>query len=152
MNSNRGNLNWNKISMSIMEKVSKVIDGYIARDGNEILFSDQPMKQSGFFGDGDVWYQTIEKEERSPVNFRVDMHKYMDIPELTKDESPRRCKITIEVGDFYGEKFDPDFIERRGRILKNIRVLAEETGHTFEEAKEILKKSLPEIEQYLDKE
>ena len=128
----------------------KVIEGYIARDGHSLYFSNKPMKQSGFFGDGGIWYSTIEYEEHSPMDFREDMHEYMDIPELTEEESPRRCTITIEVGDFYGEKLDADFIQKRGRIMHSVRVLAEETGNTLEETKAVLAKSVPEISKYLE--
>ncbi len=130
--------------------MKKVIKGYIARDGHSLYFSNKPMKQSGFFGDGGIWYSTIEYEEHSPMDFREDMHEYMDIPELTEEESPRRCTITIEVGEFVGEKIDADFIQKRGRIMHSVRVLAEETGNTLEEAKAILAKSVPEISKYLE--
>jgi len=130
--------------------MKKVIEGYIARVHDDLIFSDQPMKQSGFFGDGDMWYSTIEHEERSPMKFRADMHPYIDIPELTEKDSPRRCTITIEVGDFVGEKIDPEFMERRGRIRRSVCALAEETGHSFDEAKAILSKQLPEITKYLE--
>lgn len=131
--------------------IKKVIEGYIARtDPREIVFSNQPMRQSGFFGDGDVWYSEIETDENFPVDFRVDMHEYMDIPELTKKESPRRCTITIEVGEFVGEKLDADFIQKRERIRSSIWALAEGTGRTFEEAKEIMSKSIPDIAKYLE--
>jgi len=130
--------------------MKKVIEGYIARDGNDLIFSNQPMKQSGFFGDGDYWYSTIEHEERSPLDFRVDMHEYIDIRELTKEESPRRCTITIEVGEFVGERLDAEFIQRKERIRHNVDILAEETGRTFDEAKAILAKSMPEITKYLE--
>ena len=131
--------------------IKKVIEGYIARtEPQEIVFSNQPMRQSGFFGDGDVWYSEIETDEKSPVDFRVDMHEYMDIPELTEKESPRRCTITIEVGEFVGEKLDADFIQKRERIRSSVWALAEGTGRTFDEAKEILSKSIPDIVKYLE--
>lgn len=130
--------------------MKKVINGYIARDGESLIFSDQPMKQGGFFGDGDIWYTTIEHEERSPLDFREDMHPYIDIPELTEGESPRRCTITIEVGEFVGERIDPEVMEKRYRIRRSVMTLAEDTGKTFEEAKEILSKSLPGINKYLE--
>ena len=129
----------------------KVIEGYIARTGHrEIMFSNQPMRQRGFFGDGDVWYSEIETDEKFPVDFRVDMHEYMDIPELTEKESPRRCTVTIEVGEFVGEKLDADFIQKRKHIRSSIWALAECTGRTFDEAKEILSKSIPDIAKYLE--
>jgi len=128
----------------------KVIEGYIARDGHSLYFSNKPMKQSGFFGDGGIWYSTIEYEEHSPMDFREDMHEYMDIPELTEKESPRRCTITIEVGEFVGEKLDADFIQKRERIRSSVWALAEGTGRTFDEAKEILSKSIPDIVKYLE--
>ena len=87
--------------------MKKVIEGYIARDYNNIIFSNKPMKQSGFFGDGNIWYPTIEHEEHFPLDFRADIHEYMNIPELTEENSPRHCTITIEVGDFVGEKLAP---------------------------------------------
>lgn len=130
--------------------MKKVIEGYIARDGNDLIFSDQPMRQGGFFGDGDIWYSTIEHEERSPLNLRVDMHEYMNIPELTNDESPRRCTITIEVGEFVGEKIDAEEMEKRNHIRNSVYALAEGTGKSFDEAKVILAKSMPEITKYLE--
>ena len=130
--------------------MKKVIVGYIARDGGHLIFSDQPMKQGGFFGDGDIWYSTIEHEERSPLDLRVDMHEYMNIPELTEEESPRRCTITIEVGEFVGEKIDAEEMEKRSCIRKSVYALAEGTGKSFDEAKAILAKSLPEITKYLE--
>ena len=131
--------------------MKKVIEGYIARtEPDEILFSDRPMRQSGFFGDGNVWYPEIETDEDSPVNFRVDMHRYMDIPELTEEESPRRCTVTIEVGAFAGERLDADYIQKRERIRRSVKTLAEETGRTFEEAGGILEKSIPGITKYLE--
>ena len=130
--------------------MKKVINGYIARDGESLIFSNQPMKQGGFFGDGDIWYTTIEHEEHSPLDFREDMHPYIDIPELTEVESPRRCTITIEVGEFVGERIDPEVMEKRYRIRRSVMTLVEDTGKTFEEAKEILSKSLPGINKYLE--
>lgn len=130
--------------------MKKVIKGYIARDGNCLIFSDQPMKQEGYIDDCDMWNTTIEHEERSPLNFRVDMHPYFDIPELTEKESPRHCTITIEVGEFVGEKIDAEFKEKCYRIRKSVRALAEATGKTFDEAKAILAKSIPYIEKYLE--
>ena len=130
--------------------MKKVIEGYIARDGNDLIFSNQPMRQSGFFGDGDIWYSTIECEERSPLDFRVDMHEYMNIPELAKKESPRRCTITIEVGEFVGEKIDAELIQKKERIRSSVWALAKGTGRTFDEAKAILAKSMPEIRKYLE--
>lgn len=130
--------------------MKKVIVGYIARDGDDLIFSDQPMKQGGFVGDGDIWYSTIEHEEQSPLDLRVDMHEYMNIPELTKEESPRRCTITIEVGEFVGEKIDAEEMEKRSCIRKSVYALAEGTGKSFDEAKAILAKSLPEITKYLE--
>ena len=130
--------------------MKKVIEGYIARDGNDLIFSDQPMRQGGFFGDGDIWYSTIEHEERSPLNLRVDMHEYMNIPELTNDESPRRCTITIDVGEFVGEKIDTEEMEKRNHIRNSVYALAEGTGKSFDEAKAILAKSMPEITKYLE--
>lgn len=130
--------------------MKKVIVGYIARDGDDLIFSDQPMKQGGFVGDGDIWYSTIEHEEQSPLDLRVDMHEYMNIPELTEEESPRRCTITIEVGEFVGEKIDAEEMEKRSCIRKSVYALAEGTGKSFDEAKAILAKSLPEITKYLE--
>lgn len=130
--------------------MKKVIAGYIARDGDDLIFSDQPMKQGGFVGDGDIWYSTIEHEEQSPLDLRVDMHEYMNIPELTEEESPRRCTITIEVGEFVGEKIDAEEMEKRSCIRKSVYALAEGTGKSFDEAKAILAKSLPEITKYLE--
>ena len=129
--------------------MKKVIEGYIARYNDDLIFSDQPMKQSGFIGDGGIWYTTIETEEDSPMNLRADMHSYIDIPELTEEKSPRRCTITIEVGDFVGEKIDPEFMEKRAAIRRSVWGLAEGTGKTFDEAKAILSKQLPEITKYL---
>lgn len=130
--------------------MKKVIEGYIARDNGSLIFSDLPMKQSGFYGDGDMWYPTIEHEEDSPLDFREDMHPYIDIPELTEKESPRRCTITIEVGEFVGEKIDAEYMEKRSRIRSAVWGLAEGTGKTFEEAREILSKTVPEINKYLE--
>lgn len=130
--------------------MKKVIVGYIARDGDDLIFSDQPMKQGGFVGDGDIWYSTIEHEEQSPLDLRVNMHEYMNIPELTEEESPRRCTITIEVGEFVGEKIDAEEMEKRSCIRKSVYALAEGTGKSFDEAKAILAKSLPEITKYLE--
>ena len=130
--------------------MKKVIEGYIARDYGSLIFSDRPMKQSGFFGDGGIWYPTIEHEEDSPLKFREDMHPYIDIPELTEKESPRRCTITIEVGEFVGEKIDAEYMQKRERIRSAVWGLAEGTGKTFEEAKEILSKTVPEINKYLE--
>lgn len=129
--------------------MKKVIEGYIARDYNNIIFSDKPMRQSGFFGDGNIWYPTIEHEENFPLDFRADMHKYMDIPELTEENSPRHCTITIEVGDFVGEKLNPEYIQKKERIRHSIEVLAEETGCSCEDAKAILSKYIPDISKYL---
>lgn len=130
--------------------MKKVIEGYIARDGDDLIFSDQPMKQGGFFGDSDVWYPEIEHEEDSPLDLRVDMHEYMNIPELTEAESPRLCTITIEVGDFVGEKIDAELIQKKERIRSPVWALAKGTGRTFDEAKAILAKSMPEITKYLE--
>lgn len=130
--------------------MKKVIEGYIARDGDDLIFSDQPMKQGGFFGDDDVWYPEIEHEEDSPLDFRVDMHEYMNIPELTEKESPRRCTITIEVDEFVGEKIDAELIQKKERIRSSVWALAKGTGRTFDEAKAILAKSMPEITKYLE--
>lgn len=129
--------------------MKKVIEGYIARDDNDIIFSDKPMKQSGFFGDGNIWYPTIKHEEQFPLDFRADMHKYMDIPELTEENSPRHCTITIEVGDFVGEKLNPEYIQKRERIRHSIEVLSEETGCSIKDAKAILSKNIPGISKYL---
>ena len=130
--------------------MKKIINGYIARDGYALIFSNQPMKQEGYIGDCDMWNTTIEHDERSPLNFRVDMHPYFDIPELTEKESPRHCTITIEVGEFVGEKIDAEFKEKCYRIRKSVRALAEATGKTCDEAKIILVKSIPDIEKYLE--
>ena len=129
--------------------MKKVIEGYIARDIDRLLFSNQPMKQGGFIGDGDVWYQTVDHEERYPLDFRVDMHKYMDIPELEMDNSPRRCTIIIEVGEFVGEKIDQDFMEKRNHFRRCIWAAAEGADITFEEAKAMLVKVIPDIEKYV---
>lgn len=130
--------------------MKKMIEGYIARDGHDLIFSDQPMKQGGFIGDDGLWYSTIEHEERSPLNFRADMHPYIDIPELTEEESPRHCTITIEVGDFAGDRIDSEYMEKRSRIRTSVYALAESTGKSFDEAKAILAKSIPEITKYLE--
>lgn len=130
--------------------MKKIINGYIARDGDDLIFSDQPMKQDGYIGEGDMWCTTIEHEEYSPLNFRADMHPYIDIPELTEEESPRYCTITIEVGAFVGEKIDADFKEKCYKIRHSIWALAEATGKTYDEAKTILAKSIPDIEKYLE--
>ena len=130
--------------------MKKVIEGYIARDGHSLIFSDRPMKQGGFFGDGDIWYTTIETEERSPLDFRADMHPYIDIPELAEEDSPRRCTITIEVGGFVGEKVDAALMEKRLRVRQSVATVAELTGKTFEEAAETLSGSIPDIGRYLE--
>lgn len=129
--------------------MKKVIEGYIARDYNNIIFSNKPMKQNGFFGDGNIWYPTIEHEEHFPLDFRADIHEYMNIPELTEENSPRHCTITIEVGDFVGEKLNPEYIQKKERIRHSIEVLAEETGCSCEDAKAILSKYIPDISKYL---
>lgn len=128
------------------------VEGYIARDyDHSILFSDQPMEKSGFLGDGGVWYDTLETKEKSPLDLREDMHEYLDIPELTFENSPRRCKLTIEVG----EQLPGNDQQEIGRwvkgmqIRRHIRSLAEETGHTYEETVEILRKSMPDIDEYI---
>lgn len=130
--------------------MKKVIEGYIARDNGDLIFSDRPMKQSGFYADDGMWYTTIEHEEDSPLDFREDMHPYIDIPELTQEMSPRRCTITIEVGEFVGEKIDAEYMQKRERIRSAVWGLAEGTGKTFEEAREILSKTVPEINKYLE--
>lgn len=130
--------------------MKKVIEGYIARDNGSLIFSDQPMKQGGFIGDGDIWYPTIEHEEDSPLDFREDMHPYIDLPWLTQEMSPRRCTITIDVGEFVGKKIDAEYMEKRASIRRSVLGLAEGTGKTFEEAKEILSKTVPEIKKYLE--
>lgn len=128
------------------------VDGYIARDyDHSILFSNEPMKKGGFFGDHDVWYDTLEKEEDSPLDLRVDMHEYLDIPELTFENSPRRCKLTIEIGEQLPGN-DQREIDRRVKgmqIRSHVRNLAEETGRTYEDTVAILRKSMPEIDKYL---
>ena len=129
--------------------MKKVIEGYIARYNNDLIFSDQPMKQSGFIGDGGIWYPTIEYEPDSSMKLYAGRHSYIDIPELTEEESPRRCTITIEVSEFIGEKINPEFMEKRAAIRKSVWGLAEGTGKTFDEAKAILSKQLPEITKYL---
>lgn len=130
--------------------MKKVIEGYIARDGDDLIFSDQPMEQGGFIGDGGIWYGTIDHEERSPLEFRTDMHPYVDIPELTEEDSPRRCTITIEVGRFVGCRIDAGEMERRNRIRRCVATLAEETGKTLEEATDILSRSIPDIRKYME--
>ena len=131
--------------------MKKEVEGYIARYHNNILFSNEPMKKEGFFGDGDMWYDTLETEENSPLNLRVDMHNYLDIPELTFENSPRRCKLTIEIGEQLPGN-DQREIDRRVkamRICRNIRELAHETGKSYDETVEILRKSIPDIGEYL---
>lgn len=130
--------------------IKKVIEGYIARDGDDLIFSDQSMKQSGFFGDGGVWYPTIECEEHSPMDFRADMHEYMDIPELTEKDSPRHCTITIEVGEFVGEKTDLNFMQKCSDVRKSVESLAKSIGKTFEVTKAMLEGLMPEIKKYLE--
>ena len=130
--------------------MKKVIEGYIARtEPQEIVFSNQPMRQGGFFGDGDVWYSEIETDEEFPVDFRVDMHEYMDIPELTEKNSPRHCTITIEVGEQAGDVIDPKYVQKRERIRHNCALLAAETGRTFEEVALKLMEMMPESKEYL---
>ena len=134
--------------------MKKVIEGYIARtEPEEIMFSNQPMRQGGFFGDNEVWYRVIETDEEFPVNFRVDMHEYMDIPELTEENSPRHCTITIEIGEQAGEVIDPEFTQKRERIRHNCAVLAEETGRSYDEMAQKLMEIMPESKEFLtDKE
>lgn len=128
------------------------IEGYIARYDNDILFSDRPMKKEGFFGDGDVWYDTLETEEESPLDLRVDMHKYLDIPELTFDNSPRRCTLTFEVGDQLpgNDQREIDLRVKGMRVRSLIRELAGETGRTYDDAVGILRKSIPDLDRYLN--
>lgn len=131
--------------------MKKEVEGYITRYNDNILFSNEPMKKEGFFGDGDMWYDTLETEENSPLNLRVDMHNYLDIPELTFENSPRRCKLTIEIGEQLPGN-DQREIDRRVktmRICRNIRELARETGKSYDETVEILRKSIPDINEYL---
>jgi hypothetical protein len=131
--------------------MKKEVEGYIARYGNGILFSNEPMKKEGFFGDGNVWYDTLETKENSPLDLRVDMHKYLDIPELTFENSPRRCKLTIEIGEQLPGN-DQHEIDRRvkaKRIRGNIRELAHATGRSYDEAVEILRISIPDIAEYI---
>lgn len=128
------------------------VEGYIARDfDHSILFSNQPMQKSGFFGDHGVWYDTLEKEESSPLDLREDMHGYLDIPELTFDNSPRHCRLTIEIGEQLpgNDRRDTDRRVKGMQIRRHIRNLAEETGRTYEETVGILRKSIPEIEEFL---
>lgn len=128
------------------------VEGYIARDyDGSILFSDKPMKKDGFFGDHNVWYDTLETEEHSPLDFREDMHKYINIPELTFENSPRRCRLTIEVGEQLPGN-DQQEIDRRVkgmRIRSHVRNLAEETGRSYEDTVAILRNSIPNIDEYL---
>lgn len=134
--------------------MKKEVEGYIARYDDDILFSNKPMKKEGFFGDGDVWYDTLETEENSPLDLRVDMHNYLDIPELTFENSPRRCKLTIEIGEQLPGN-DQHEIDRRVKAMRirgNIRELAHATGRSYDEAVEILRKSIPNIDEYLKEE
>lgn len=127
------------------------VNGYIARKDDDIVFSNLPMKKDGFFGDGDVWYDTLETEEDCPLDLRVDMHEYLDIPGLTEKSSPRYCKLTIEVGEQLPGN-DQDEIDRRVKAMRirgSIRWLAKETGGSFDETVEILRKSMPDIDEYL---
>lgn len=131
--------------------MKKEIEGYIARYDDDILFSNEPMKKEGFFGDGKVWYDTLETEENSPLDLRVDMHNYLDIPELTFENSPRRCKLTIEIGEQLPGN-DQREIDRRvkaKRIRSNVRELAAATGKSYQETVDILRKSIPDIDEYL---
>lgn len=128
------------------------VEGYIARDyDHSILFSNQPMQKSGFFGDGGIWYDTLEKEEDSPLDLREDMHEYLNIPELTFENSPRRCKLTIEVGEQLpgNDQREIDHRVKGMQIRRHVRNLAEETGHSYEETVEILRNSMPDIDEYL---
>lgn len=129
--------------------MKKVINGYIARAGGDLIFSDKPMKQDGFYGDGGVWYSTIEYDDDSTVDLRADIHEFMDIPELTEKESPRKCTITIEVGDFVGEKVDPDFMQKRGDIMKSIRKISAITNRSFKEEAARIAEAAPEIREYI---
>lgn len=127
------------------------VEGYIARYNDDILFSNEPMKKEGFFGDGDMWYDTLETEENSPLDLRVDMHNYLDIPELTFENSPRRCKLTIEIGEQLPGN-DQREIDRRVkamRIRSNVRKLVAATGKSYQETVDILRKSIPDIDEYL---
>lgn len=134
--------------------MKKEVEGYIARYRNGILFSNEPMKKDGFFGDGNAWYDTLETEEKSPLDLRVDMHNYLDIPELTFENSPRRCKLTFEIGEQLPGN-DQQEIERRVksmRIRGNIRDLARGTGKSYSETVEILRRSIPDIDEYIKEE
>ena len=131
--------------------MKKEIEGYIARYNDDILFSNEPMKKEGFFGDGDVWYDTLETEEKSPLDLRVDMHEYLDIPELTFENSPRRCKLTIEIGEQLPGN-DQREIDRRVKAMRirgYIRELARETGKSYDKTIEVLRISIPDIDEYL---
>ena len=134
--------------------MKKEVEGYIARYDDDILFSNKPMKKEGFFGDGNVWYDALKTEEESPLDLRVDMHNYLDIPELTFENSPRRCKLTIEIGEQLPGN-DQHEIDRRVKAMRirgNIRELAHATGRSYDEAVEILRKSIPNIDEYLKEE
>jgi hypothetical protein len=127
------------------------VNGYIARKDDDIVFSNLPMKKDGFFGDGDVWYDTLETEEDCPLDLRVDMHEYLDIPDLTEKISPRYCKLTIEVGEQLpgNDQREIDHRVKGMQIRRHVRNLAEETGHSYEETVEILRNSMPDIDEYL---
>ena len=127
------------------------VNGYIARKDDDIVFSNLPMKKDGFFGDGNAWYDTLETEEGCPLDLRVDMHEYLDIPGLTEKNSPRYCKLTIEVGEQLPGN-DQDEIDRRVKAMRirgNIRELARETGKSYDKTVEILRMSIPDIDEYL---
>ncbi len=127
--------------------IKKTVEGYIAREDEDLVFSNLPMHKDGFFGDGGVWYDTLETEEESSLNLRVDMHEYLDIPELTFDNSPRRCKLTFEIGEQLPNNTKED-IDRRVKAIKmchHIQELAEAAGKTFDETKEALCSLIPEV-------
>ncbi len=127
--------------------MKKIIEGYIAREYGHLLFSNKPMHKDGFFGDGGVWYDTLEKDERSTLDLRVDMHEYLDIPELTFDESPRRCKLIIEIGEQLPGN-DPQEIEHRVKLMKiehQVQEMATSTGIPYETIKNMFREYIPEI-------
>ena len=67
------------------------------------------------------------------------------------ENSPRRCKLTIEIGEQLPGN-DQHEIDRRVKAMRirgNIRELAHATGRSYDEAVEILRKSIPNIEEYL---
>ena len=115
------------------------VDGYIALERGNLVFSGVPVSKYGLFHGGKVWYGSIRTEGGMPA------------PAMESDKLPRRCRMRIDVGDEIAAGEVPETDDDIKAILIRERVsdLAELFDTTEEDMAGRLGKVIPGISDYL---